>query len=439
MLLAVPRYAIPEYALPTYALAGDYPEPPAAPSGMAATADGANRINTAWVDNAADVAGVNEVQTITFNVTPEAGTFTLTYDAETTAAIDWDANAAAIVAALEATAAFEVGDVSVDRTGNVISITYQGGLAAMSLPEITADSALKQAADGIDITVTQSGIADAAATPSINTTTAADSGVTSQVDTITFSATPVAGSMTIDGQSLAYDANASTLTISGASATGTPASGAITITWNDTDGHTPVSIAVDTLLSVQGRPHVFTVTLSDSPTEGTWQLNNNSASGSGYIAATASAAEIEAEVEAMAGGYPCTVSGSSGGPWTITSVDHVGDESWNAAEIDPLRKAVSITIDTDTEGSPQQWDDLGSEVHRSTDGVSYSLLVDLGANMESWPDETCSASSLYYYKVRAYNAGGYSAFSNVDSDTTDAAAEGGGEMSKTIITIGVSI
>lgn len=499
---------------------------PLPPSGLTATAASSSQIDLAWTDNAAAVAGINEVQTITFDATPIAGTFTLTYDGQTTDAIAYDADAAAIVAALEATAAFEVGDVAVDRTGNVITITYQGGLAAMSLPEITADaSLLKQAAETIGIAVTQSGNAPVDSVPSINTTTSAvtgvnevqtitfdatpdsgswtingetvasgasaawsdveaaieaaglpcavtgtfgggfvvtfdsqapvsaltvvtssllDSGSTAvgntvtettagvtsvhQVDTVTFDSTAVAGSMTLDGNSLAYDTNASTLTISGAMASGTPASGSILITWDDDQSHSPVSVATSSLLSVVGRQQILTITLDDSPTEGSWRVLTGGSPVGDLLYTTTNGYVVGA---AMNSAVLCTGTGPDGGPHIITTTNNTPGLTWTAASNseDRLRKAVGITINTDTEGSPQQWDDLGSEVHRSTDGVSYSLLVDLGANMESWPDATCSASTEYWYKVRAYNEGGDSAFSNADSDTTFAAEEQGGEQS----------
>src|SRR3954465_8763162 len=48
------------------------------------------------------VAGTNEVQTITVTGTPTGGTFTLTYSTQTTAAIAYNATAAAVQTALEA-------------------------------------------------------------------------------------------------------------------------------------------------------------------------------------------------------------------------------------------------------------------------------------------------------------------------------------------------
>src|SRR3954466_12066804 len=50
----------------------------------------------------APVAGTDEVQTITFGGTPTGGTFTLTYDGFTTAAITWVAVNATLIAAIDA-------------------------------------------------------------------------------------------------------------------------------------------------------------------------------------------------------------------------------------------------------------------------------------------------------------------------------------------------
>lgn len=57
--------------------------------------------------------GTAEVQTVTITGTPTGGTFTLTYAGQTTAAIAYNANAAAVQAALEALSNLDTGDVAV--------------------------------------------------------------------------------------------------------------------------------------------------------------------------------------------------------------------------------------------------------------------------------------------------------------------------------------
>lgn len=60
-----------------------------------------------------DRAAVAEVQTVTITGTPTGGTFTLTYNGQTTAGIAYDAIAAAVQSALEALSNIAPGDVTV--------------------------------------------------------------------------------------------------------------------------------------------------------------------------------------------------------------------------------------------------------------------------------------------------------------------------------------
>lgn len=95
------------------------------------------------VDAAALTTKTDEEQAITKSGTVTAGTFTITYSAQTTAAIDFDATAAEIQAALEALSNVAPGDVVV--SGGPINIApvviiFQGTLAATNQTEITIGS-----------------------------------------------------------------------------------------------------------------------------------------------------------------------------------------------------------------------------------------------------------------------------------------------------------
>jgi titin len=57
-------------------------------------------------------------------------------------------------------------------------------------------------------------------------------------------------------------------------------------------------------------------------------------------------------------------------------------------------------------------------VQRSTDGINFSLIATVGANVTSYSNIGLTASTKYYYRVRAYNTAGLSAVSNVASATT---------------------
>jgi hypothetical protein len=66
--------------------------------------------------------------------------------------------------------------------------------------------------------------------------------------------------------------------------------------------------------------------------------------------------------------------------------------------------------------------EAGFKIQRSRDGVTYSWLATLGANTTTFTDTSVSPSTMYYYRVRAYNSAGGSNFSNTASAKTSAAA-----------------
>ena len=82
----------------------------------------------------------NEVQEVSINGAPTGGTFTLTFDGETTGPIAFDATAAAIISALEALGNLNPGDVLV--RGDALTgfeIEFAGILASVNVPLVTAD------------------------------------------------------------------------------------------------------------------------------------------------------------------------------------------------------------------------------------------------------------------------------------------------------------
>ncbi len=63
-------------------------------------------------------------------------------------------------------------------------------------------------------------------------------------------------------------------------------------------------------------------------------------------------------------------------------------------------------------------DENGFNVERSTDGTNFNLIGSLGADVSSYSDNGLNASTLYYYRVIAFNGAGNSAFSNIANATT---------------------
>ena len=57
----------------------------------------------------------------------------------------------------------------------------------------------------------------------------------------------------------------------------------------------------------------------------------------------------------------------------------------------------------------------GFSIERSTNGVDFSEIDTVSININYYYDWSVTASSTYYYKVRAYNEVGNSDYSNTDN------------------------
>ena len=62
--------------------------------------------------------------------------------------------------------------------------------------------------------------------------------------------------------------------------------------------------------------------------------------------------------------------------------------------------------------------EAGFRIERSADGTSFSEVATVFANVTAWPNTGLPASTTYYYRVRATNASGDSAYSNTASART---------------------
>lgn len=94
------------------------------------------------------VGGASEGQTVTLDAT--AGTFALTFDGETTAAIAYNAAASAVQSALLALSNLQSGDVTVTgNAGGPYTVTFAGQYAGQNVPALVSDvSALEKGAGG---------------------------------------------------------------------------------------------------------------------------------------------------------------------------------------------------------------------------------------------------------------------------------------------------
>ena len=97
----------------------------------------------------------NEEQVISLPANTQAGTFTLTFQGETTGDIAYDADDAAVQAALESLASVNAGDLSVSGASmGPWTVSFDGNLAATDVGPITTNGNLLEVTGGTMIVST---------------------------------------------------------------------------------------------------------------------------------------------------------------------------------------------------------------------------------------------------------------------------------------------
>lgn len=95
-----------------------------------------NLYTITWNETATAIsAGIDEVQLILSNGT--GGTFTITYDSQTTSALDWDATTTEVQTALEALSNIDPGEVEVSGSPGAWQVKFVNGLGATNVPTMT--------------------------------------------------------------------------------------------------------------------------------------------------------------------------------------------------------------------------------------------------------------------------------------------------------------
>jgi hypothetical protein len=84
--------------------------------------------------------GASEVQTVTIGGGATGGTFTITFDGQTTAAIAFGATASAVQTALEALSNVNPGDVVVSGTSPAYTLSFGGQYTGKNVPQVTASA-----------------------------------------------------------------------------------------------------------------------------------------------------------------------------------------------------------------------------------------------------------------------------------------------------------
>lgn len=89
-----------------------------------------------------ELIGASEVQLLTPGGTISGGTWTITFEGQTTAALDFDANAATVQAALEALSTIGTGNILVTGgpiDSGAITLTFRNQLGFQNVSQVTVD------------------------------------------------------------------------------------------------------------------------------------------------------------------------------------------------------------------------------------------------------------------------------------------------------------
>ena len=113
--------------------------------------DGSPTIRFQTTQEATIGDGTNSIQTLTFPSIPTSGTFKLVLDSETTGVINWNDNAAAIKAAIEALANVTEVTVTGDVQDGLVTIEFTGDDAEQSKPLFVIASNLLKSKETVSI------------------------------------------------------------------------------------------------------------------------------------------------------------------------------------------------------------------------------------------------------------------------------------------------
>lgn len=120
------------------------------------------------VTGAAPVNGTDEVQTLTFGATITGGSFTATFDGETSGAIAWSSTNAVLVAnidaGLEAMANIGTGGVTTAEgtitsgANGTVTVTFTGNNAKKNVAQMTVTESLTGSASTLAVSTTTAGV-----------------------------------------------------------------------------------------------------------------------------------------------------------------------------------------------------------------------------------------------------------------------------------------
>jgi hypothetical protein len=84
--------------------------------------------------------------------------------------------------------------------------------------------------------------------------------------------------------------------------------------------------------------------------------------------------------------------------------------------------AAAVSSRVDLQWVDQSGNENGFAIERAANGGTYSTIAQVGANVTVFADQSVNGSTVYTYRVKSWNDGGSSGYSNTASVTTNAVA-----------------
>lgn len=271
----------------------------------------------------------NKVQTITVDAT--GGTFTITYSGQTTSALAFNASGATITTALDALSNLAPGDIVVtggpgaSGGGTPYTLTYGGTLAATNTPTVTTNAgSLTGGAGTAAVATTVIGA------PAFNAANVQDA--LEDLSTVGAGNVTVTGSgplvVTFGGDLTHSDV--ATIVVDNTNATG----GNVTVATTSATG--PLAVERSQTVRVYGTPGAVQ-TITRTSTGGTFTLTyDGQETGTITGASSLTAAAIQTALRALSNlaDDEVAVTGSTGGPFTVTFTFDSNPDSVEALVVD---------------------------------------------------------------------------------------------------------
>ena len=157
----------------------------------------------------------------------------------------------------------------------------------------------------------------------------------------------------------------------------------------------------------------------NSATETSFEIESSVGGGSFSLIRTLAANLVSANITGLAPGtvYTFRVRAVS----TTTGASGYSDEASATTLALPPPPAAPSSLSATTVSGVQinlSWTDnsnneTGFKIERSADGVAFSQIATVGANVTSYANSDLSSATPYHYRVRASNGSGDSAYSGI--------------------------